>query len=118
MTMRSAFAVAAVVAAAFAAPALARTGAPGPDAPSVSVTVPLGDLNLHTEAGAETALRRISAATRQTCGDLSNIDMSAADRAAARRCRQAAVDDAVAKLNQPAVTAQAKTGTWARLADH
>ncbi len=115
MTRRSIFAAAALAALlAPVLPALAKTGAPSGQ--TVSVTVPLAGLNLDSAAGADMALRRISAATRVTCGDLA-ADLTPAERAEARRCRQDAVAAAVATLNQPMVAAQAKTGDWAKLAD-
>jgi UrcA family protein len=84
MTMRSII-VAASAAALLAcgAPALAKTGLPSSGTP-VSVVVPLADLNLDTASGSEMALRRILAATRQTCGDLAD-DMTPA--AGSRRSR-------------------------------
>jgi UrcA family protein len=115
MTIRFIAAAGAIALLASTAPAFAKTGAPADDT-SVSVAVPLAGLNLDTRAGAEAALRRIARAARQTCGDLS-LDLSPPDRTNVRDCRQAAVQGAIAALNRPAVTAQAKTGDWAKLAD-
>ncbi len=118
MTIRSILAFGAAAALlASGAPALAKTGVPDAGSP-VSVVVPLRDLNLDTQAGAETALRRIAAATRETCGDLSASNLPLAERAMIRRCRKAAIESAVAVLNQPSVSARAQQGDWAKLADN
>jgi UrcA family protein len=82
--------------------ALAGPAATGPD--QISVPVRLGDLNLHADAGAAVALRRIHVAARSICGgapDARDLERTAAYR----DCMTATVGRAVASLGSPTVTA-------------
>lgn len=65
--------------------------------------VKVGDLNVHTDAGARTAFKRINNAARDFCGPL--YGYSATYPAEIRACRKDMVDKAVAKLDAPLVTA-------------
>lgn len=72
-----------------------------------SETVKFADLNLNSSAGVETLYGRIHAAARHVCGQ------SAGQLTTVGRCMRRAEDDAVGKVNIPALTAfyQQKTGT-------
>jgi UrcA family protein len=77
--------------------------AASPDDP-ISVKVSLADLNMASEAGAQTALARIRLAANQACGgDLS--DQTLGEQMQFRSCAKQAVQRAVAAINQPALTA-------------
>ena len=77
--------------------------AASPDDP-ISVKVSLADLNMASEAGAQTALARIRFAANQACGgDLS--DQTLGEQMQFRSCAKQAVQRAVASINQPALTA-------------
>jgi UrcA family protein len=70
----------------------------------ISVKVSLADLNMASEAGAQTALARIRFAANQACGgDLS--DQTLGEQMQFRSCAKQAVQRAVASINQPALTA-------------
>jgi UrcA family protein len=72
---------------------------------TVSVSVHYGDLNLATDAGAQTLLKRLSWAGRQVCGrrpPMGSITLYEQHRA----CVREAISTAVAKLGSRAVTAQ------------
>jgi UrcA family protein len=68
-----------------------------------SMVVRLGDLNVATEAGAQSALRRIRDAADRFCGGhgVHSIQM----QAATATCRADMTDKAVARLHAPIVTA-------------
>ena len=86
--------------AALAAPAAARPA--DPDAISKSVFV--GDLDLSSRAGARVAVQRIRAAAAAVCGD--SPDPRFLERTAPyHACIRTAVDQAVASLDRPIVTA-------------
>ena len=77
--------------------------AASPDDP-ISVKVSLADLNMASEAGAQTALARIRFAANQACGgDLS--DQTLGEQMQFRSCAKQAVQRAIASINQPALTA-------------
>ena len=71
-----------------------------------SRTVRVGDLNLSTEQGADTALRRIRRAAQYVCGDGSNAHVLWT-AASYRSCVRQAQDKAIADLRSPMVTARA-----------
>lgn len=66
-------------------------------------TVRYADLNLAREADARVLYARIQAAARQVCPELS--PRSAAGRTNAIACRRTAVDNAVARVNAPVLSA-------------
>ncbi len=105
---------AAVLVLASAAPAFAH---PAPDANgmSQSMTIQLGDINLHSAAGAKAALARIKAAATVVCGD-GYADRSYSERVQVRRCRVAAINEAVARTNQPMLSALAQGAPIAQVA--
>ena len=71
----------------------------------VSVRVYYGDLNLATDAGAQTLLIRLNSAGRQVCGGRS-MPASAKLNAQHRACVRSKVAAAVAELGSPSVTAR------------
>jgi UrcA family protein len=72
-----------------------------------SETVQFGDLNLNNQQGAITLYRRLHNAATDVCTELSvSTDLSAAPRY--KRCVEQALSDAVAAVDQPAVTAYAQ----------
>ena len=69
---------------------------------TISVTVRYGDLNLDSKVGAQVMIHRIQAAAHQICADVNDrFDLA---RTGAK-CVDATVNDAVAHLNAPMVTA-------------
>lgn len=75
------------------------------DVEQVSVTVPVSDLNMNRQPGAEAALIRLNSAANQACGDR-NADLRRLRETAQRRaCARDAVDSAVVALDNPIVTA-------------
>lgn len=70
---------------------------------TVSVKVPLADLNLRRTPGARIALQRISSAARDICGNPANLRLDSAARS--RACSRETVDRAVVTLDNPIVTA-------------
>ena len=74
---------------------------------SRSETVKFADLNLDTQAGAETLYQRIHAAALRIC------DQPAGEQAAVRGCTTKAESNAISQVNVPLLTAfyQKKTGT-------
>jgi UrcA family protein len=98
----TALTTAAILGLAASAPASVAAASSDPDV--ISRAVFIGDLNLSSQAGAHIALRRIEAAASSICGeapDLRNLDGAAPYHA----CIRSAVDQAVASLNSPIVTA-------------
>lgn len=79
------------------APAAAETAA---NARRVSYA----DLNLHDQADAAILLRRLDRAAQRACGD-HHGRMPLRERVEIRRCAADAVEQAVAALNQPTLTA-------------
>ena len=83
--------------------------------PVVSRTVHLGDIDLHTQAGAKEAARRIHVAADFVCGGDNTLWRQDSDFDA---CRNDAVDRALAALQAPMVSAalgrQTPTGLAAR----
>jgi UrcA family protein len=74
------------------------------DAEIVRVSVPYGDLDLTTSAGAQRALDRVRRAAIQVCGGQPDIRDLAARRRF-RECVDRTMDSAVAQLRAPRVTA-------------
>jgi UrcA family protein len=70
--------------------------------PAKSIKVSFADLDLSTQAGAATLYHRIRGAARTVCGDEGS---SYTDKAIWRACFNRAVGDAVAKVNNPQLTA-------------
>lgn len=93
-----AFAIAAAIAMSVSAPALART----PAAPSTAA-VQYADLNVNSEAGAETLLRRIRTAARDVC-DVRPGHTSLTIRMSRRACVQETMNRTITELNMPMVT--------------
>ena len=90
-----AFALASALAVLSANPALAGD-------PAKSIKVGYGDLDLSTQAGAATLYNRIRGAARQVCGYEGD---SFADKAIWKSCFSGAIDNAVATVNNPRLTA-------------
>jgi UrcA family protein len=88
-----------------AAPAMATNLPSFGDPPEThSVRVHYADLNLSTASGAEELYRRISFAAHEVCGDVTVPSFVNQNRAY-RECRRTAVEDAVAKVDRPKLTA-------------
>lgn len=69
-----------------------------------SVTVHYGDLDLNSAMGAEHLYRRLSVASREVCGDeMEIIDLQ--QLSDIRTCRKEALEDAVATVDTPLLTA-------------
>lgn len=66
-----------------------------------SEVVRYSDLNLSTEAGIRALYRRIQVAAWHVCNEMQSKPVGVESV----RCRQSLVDDAVAKVNEPALTA-------------
>ena len=82
---------------------LALSIAGGARAEEGVMRVKIGDLNVHSDAGARTAFKRINIAARDFCGPLQGY--SPTYPAEVRACRKEMTDKAVAKLDAPLVTA-------------
>ena len=71
------------------------------------VRVPLGDLDLSNEVGAETLLKRVRAAAARACGPAPSASVTMLEEARALRvCRDQAVERAVAQVDSPVVQAR------------
>jgi UrcA family protein len=90
-----AFAVASVLAVLSAGPALAAE-------PSKSIRVGYGDLDLSTQQGVASLYNRIRGAAHQVCG---YEGASFEDKAIWKSCFTGAIDNAVATVNNPRLTA-------------
>jgi len=92
-----------IAVAAFACLSTAAIAAPNSD-DRMALEVPYADLNLDHPAGAQVMLQRIKFAAQRVCGgrpdmvDLRGFTLF-------KRCFHAAMDNAVAQLNAPLVTA-------------
>ena len=77
------------------------------DAVVTKVRVPVGDLDLNSQAGADTLIRRVSAAAAHACGgsDAMGVTMLLEQRAY-RACKTKAVTQAIAHLDAPVVRAR------------
>ncbi len=83
---------------------LAAQAKPGDSLLGVNtVAVPYGDLNLSHPIGAQTMLRRIKAAATEVCGAPGSHDLR--ERRDIRHCMRDAVENALAQLRAPLVTA-------------
>ena len=93
---------------------LALSIAGGARAEEGVMRVKIGDLNVHSDAGARTAFKRINLAARDFCGPLQGY--SATYPAEVRACRKEMVEKAVTKLDAPLVTALYSPQTATQLA--
>jgi UrcA family protein len=84
-------------------PALALAS-PFPNDDVRTARVRFGDLDLNSPAGAERLYRRLSIASRDVCGDSSEI-IALEELADIRACRNEALEDAVARVDRPLLTA-------------
>ena len=91
----------------------AGTGAPAMATVSQSLSAPAethqvrvhyGDLNVSSATGAAELYRRISFAAHEVCGDVTISSYLNLSRAY-RECRQTAMEEAVAKVDRPKLTA-------------
>ncbi len=98
----AAAAVAACAAVTLGTPALASSASPWPEIVEVSQTVSLSDLDLHSREGAKEAAFRIETAANVVCGGDDPVMHWSDDL---MPCRKAAIDRAVANLNEPLVLA-------------
>jgi UrcA family protein len=74
------------------------------DGDTVTVRVPIDDLNLRSDTGATIALRRIHNAAGFICGEEPQAMLLAREQLY-RQCMKATVDRAVARLDAPLVSA-------------
>lgn len=95
-------AIAAAVACIVLAPAAAADARVAAGAETLSVQVAYGDLNLSTQAGAQTLLKRISRAARKVCKDTSVL--GPLNTGSQRDCRREAIGAAVAEVNAGTLT--------------
>ena len=73
----------------------------------VQVRVPVGDLDLTSEAGADTLLQRVRVAAARLCRPAAESGISYPDAARAQRaCRDRALTNAVAAISSPVVQAR------------
>lgn len=110
----------AVLMAAGAYPAEGQEGPLTPKPTIVTVRVPIGDLDLSQDAGAETLLRRASMAASRACGGVPGVGVFVmVETKAFRECRAKALSQAVASLDSPVVSqrfAQGREAEVVRLA--
>jgi UrcA family protein len=86
-------------------PALAAISAhAGEQEETHKMVVHYGDLNVNTELGAQELYRRISYAAHEVCGDVTDPAYSTLDHAY-QQCRRTAMEQAVAKVDRPILTA-------------
>jgi UrcA family protein len=78
----------------------------------LSVVVPFGDLDLSRSAGAAALYQRLKGAAETVCAPLDDRDL--ARHMSFRACVQSAISTAVAKVDQPALTAYYETKTIGR----
>jgi UrcA family protein len=93
-----------LVAASVGAPAMATISTKPNAEQAHQVRVRYGDLNLNTEQGADELYRRISYAAHEVCSDVV-VPSYVLLESAYRQCRQTAMQDAVAKVDRPRLTA-------------
>ena len=94
-----------LVSAGVGAPAMATSSArPSEQEQTREIVVRYGDLNVNTEKGAEQLYRRISYAAHEACSDIVSPSYLLLDRAYLQ-CRQTAMEDAVARVDRPKLTA-------------
>lgn len=99
-----------LTASAVAAPAMAQSaGEP------IGITVRYSDLDLGHAAGAAVLMRRLRTAAELACGGAPDL-RELGQMAAFERCRDDAVNQAVAKVNAPLLTAAARSGAITRIA--
>jgi len=110
LTFLASFVGAAVFAAMNVPPAFAAS----PD-PQVTITVPLADLNLNSEAGVQQALVRIRHAAQEICGD-DGAAKTLTEMMHLRTCVDSTVREAVASSHLPALTAASQGGQATALA--
>jgi UrcA family protein len=91
----------------FGAAALFSLSAPARATDDASKRVRFDDLNIAEPAGAKILYRRIRAAASEVCA--SYYGSNPVNRALVRACVEKAIDDAVMKVNAPALTALAPT---------
>ena len=71
------------------------------------VRVPVGDLDLNSRAGADTLIRRVSAAAAHACGGSEAMGVTMLlEQRAYRACKTKAVAQAIAHLDAPVVRAR------------
>lgn len=92
--------------------AAAFAAAPAVMAEEGQMRVDVRDLDLHAEAGAEAALRRIERLSEAFC-DGGRGRLSLERQAMVAKCQAAMTDKAVARLNAPLVTALRQGGASA-----
>ena len=79
-----------------------------------SQTVSYSDLDLSTDSGAQTALKRIKSASRNVCSPHSHGKRTLRSTTDYNECVQQATADAVQNLNAPKVSYAYKSGSQSR----
>lgn len=69
-----------------------------------AISVPLGDIDVTTAAGAATGLQRIAAASRVVCGEVEGRTMNASRTKVFATCVRQATSYAVGDANAPLLT--------------
>ncbi len=94
------------IAAIFAAAAICAFASPAAAAPApASMTITYADLDLTTDRGASTMLRRINRAARDVCGMDSSATLSLGERREGRACVRETTEQTIAMMARPTVTA-------------
>jgi UrcA family protein len=71
------------------------------------VRVPVGDLDLNSQAGADTLIRRVSAAAIRACGGANTVGvLMLLEARAYRACKTRAVAQTIAQVEAPVVQAR------------
>lgn len=82
----------------------------------VTVRVPIGDLDLSQDAGADTLLRRASLAASRACGGIPRPSVFVVvETRAFRECKAVAMSQAVAQLDSPLVNQRFAQGREAQV---
>ncbi len=85
--------------------AAGTAGAADGSATSRDITVKYSQAQLTSEADAEHVYRKLRIAARTVCGDIAGGNRTLAERMQAQKCVDAALADAVRKIDQPRLTA-------------
>lgn len=106
----------AVMMTASAYPAAGQEAPLAPKTTIVTVKVPIGDLDLSQDAGAETLLERASMAANRACGGLPGFGVLVmVETRAFHECRAKALSQAVASLDSPLVSQRFAQGRDAQV---
>jgi UrcA family protein len=88
----------------------------GTDMVTREVKVNFADLNLESQAGIDSLYSRLQAAARRVCGTADRADLRSNEDVA--RCRKAAIGEAVARIDNKALSARHSNRADARYAQN